>query len=232
MSRCLHGFPWHSLATRLYRLSLPWGLPGTSLIGTELLYIGFSWLSNLCSSMCRDPQEYIAWIFPYFSSSVLHVWFVYLDIFDDGWLVDVQLLFCWMLPPRLVQFCSQNSCLIVVKLFLHSLVSVHVVHPFSCIDTITAWKKHCLIFIGEVWLQYDRYEEVLCNPQSSSITGPSPSGCFVSYRVHSLGKSYPSSKKKFVYSTDPAVWTKFFKKTVILPDRLLFRLNPFNTSDR
>ena len=31
----------------------------TSCIGTELLYIGSSWLSCLCSAMWRGPQEYI-----------------------------------------------------------------------------------------------------------------------------------------------------------------------------
>ena len=35
----------------------------TSCIGTELLYIGFSWSSNLCSSIWRGPQEYTAYYF-------------------------------------------------------------------------------------------------------------------------------------------------------------------------
>ena len=33
----------------------------TSRIGTELLYIGSSWSSCLCSSMCRSPLEYISY---------------------------------------------------------------------------------------------------------------------------------------------------------------------------
>ena len=44
----------------------------TSRIGTELLYVGSSWPSCLCSAMWRGPQEYIT----YFSNSVPHVWFV------------------------------------------------------------------------------------------------------------------------------------------------------------
>ncbi len=60
------------------------------------------------------------------------------DSFRDGWLVSVQLLLCGVLPPGLVQYCSQHSCVVAVKL---NLVSVHVVHPYSSIDTTTAWKK-------------------------------------------------------------------------------------------
>ena len=49
---------------------------------------------------------------------------------------------------------------------------------------------------------------VLCIPQSSSITGTSPSDFFVSYPGHSLGegRSYPSAEKQSVYSTTPADW--------------------------
>ena len=35
----------------------------TSCIGTELLYVGSSWLSNLCSSIWRGPQDYTAYKF-------------------------------------------------------------------------------------------------------------------------------------------------------------------------
>ena len=46
-------------------------------------------------------------------------------------------------------------------------------------------------------------EGVLRIPQSSSITGSSPSDCLVSYPGHSLGESYPSAEKQSVYSTAP-----------------------------
>ena len=36
-------------------------LRSTSCIGTELLYVGSSWTSRLCSSMWRGPQEYITY---------------------------------------------------------------------------------------------------------------------------------------------------------------------------
>ena len=53
----------------------------------------------------------------------------------------VQLLLCGLLPPGFVQYCSQHSCVLAVKLFSIRLVSVHVVHPYCSIDTIAAWKK-------------------------------------------------------------------------------------------
>ena len=47
---------------------------------------------------------------------------------------------------------------------------------------------------------------VLCIPQSSSITGTSPSDCLVFYPGHSLGESYPSAEMQSVYSTAPGAW--------------------------
>ena len=47
-------------------------------------------------------------------------------------------------------------------------------------------------------------EGVLCIPQSSSITGTSPSDSLVSYSEHLI--SYSSAKKQLVYSTTPADW--------------------------
>ena len=43
-----------------------------------------------------------------------------LDSFRDGRLVAVQLLLCWVLPPGPVQYCSQHSCVVAVKPFLHT----------------------------------------------------------------------------------------------------------------
>ena len=52
--------------------------------------------------------------------------------------MDVQLLLCGVLPPGLVQYCSRNM---PSTFFSIHLVSVHVMHPYSSIDTATAWKK-------------------------------------------------------------------------------------------
>ena len=42
------------------------------------------------------------------------------DSFRGGWKVAVQLLLSRVLSPGLVQYCSQYSCIIAVKLFLHT----------------------------------------------------------------------------------------------------------------
>ena len=47
----------------------------------------------------------------------------------------------------LVQNCSQQSYVVAVELFLHPFsLSIYVVHPYSSIDTTTAWKKLRFIF--------------------------------------------------------------------------------------
>ena len=50
----------------------------------------------------------------------------------------------------------------------------------------------------------DGNERVLYIPQSSSITGTSPSDCLGSYLGHSLGGGYSSAEVQSVYSTAPA----------------------------
>ena len=47
----------------------------------------------------------------------------------------------------------------------------------------------------------DGFEGLLHIPESSNITGTSPSDCLVSYPGRSLGKSYPSAEKQSVRST-------------------------------
>ena len=88
-------------------------LQATSCIGTEL--------SNLCLSMWRGPQEYIAYEFILTSSAASHMsGSSNLDDFCDGWKVAVQLLFCGVLPLGFFQYSLQHSCVIAVKLFLHT----------------------------------------------------------------------------------------------------------------
>ena len=97
------------------------GFQATSYIGTELLYIGSSWSSNLCSSMWRGPLEYIAYEFALTSPVVSHMsGSSNLDSFRDRWKVAVHLLLCGVLPPCLVQYSSLHSCVIANKLFLHT----------------------------------------------------------------------------------------------------------------
>ena len=76
-----------------------------SFIGTELLYIGSSWSPYIYSSMRRAPQEYIAYEIVLISSAVFRMsGSSNRDSFRDRWSVAVQLLFCGMLLPRLVQY--------------------------------------------------------------------------------------------------------------------------------
>ena len=48
----------------------------------------------------------------------------------------------------LFEIAPQHSCVVAVKLFSIRLVSVHVVHPYSSMDTTAAWMK--LLFILSV----------------------------------------------------------------------------------
>ena len=57
----------------------------------------------------------------------------------------------------------------------------------------------------------DGNEEILRIPQSSSITGISPSDYLVSYPGHSLGESYPPAEMQSVYSTTPINWANQMK---------------------
>ena len=75
-------------------------LKATSCIGTELLYVGSSWTSCLCSSMWRGPQEYITKeLVPTTPAVSCMSGSSSLDSFHDGWLVVVQLLLCRVLSP-------------------------------------------------------------------------------------------------------------------------------------
>ena len=63
----------------------------------------------------------------------------------------------------------------------------------------------------------DCNEGVLRIPQSSSITGTSPSGCLVLNPGHSLGKCLTHSVEvQLVYSTAPADWVIFTKFNLVV----------------
>ena len=87
-------------------------------------------------------------------------------------IVFVQLLLYGVLLPGLVQYCSQHSCVIAVKLFLHTkrmekkldsnYTRVHVVHPYSSIDTTAAWKKlHFILSVRFDFHMTDRQSTVV-----------------------------------------------------------------------
>ena len=94
----------------------------TTCISTKLLSVVSSWSPNTCSSMWRSPLEYIAYAFILTSPAVSCMsCSSNLDIFQDGWQVGLQLLFCRMLPPWFVHHSSKQSCAIVIKFFLYTL---------------------------------------------------------------------------------------------------------------
>ena len=82
MSWRLHGYPWPSLATSPYRSSPLAGLQG---------YIPYPHIATVCmfelvallflGHMWGSIGVHHAWAPPCFSSSVLHVWFIYLGYF-------------------------------------------------------------------------------------------------------------------------------------------------------
>ena len=65
----------------------------------------------------------------------------------------------------------------------------------------------------------DGNEDVLHIPQSSIITGTSPSDCLVSYPRHSLGGSYPSTEVQSVYSIAPADWASQWSRRLMFNPR-------------
>ena len=139
-----HGYPWPSLATPPYRSSLPVGPHGYLRILTELLYVGSSWPLCFCTAMWKGPLEYIT----YELFLLLHqcpaclvrlTWIVF--VMGGRWPYS----YCF------VGFCLQDLFNIARSIlvefpssfFSSRLVSVHVVHPYSSIDMIAAWKKLC-----------------------------------------------------------------------------------------
>ena len=91
----------------------------TSRILTQLLYVCSSWSSCFCSAICGGPQEYITYEIVLASPAVCCMSGASkLDSIRDGRQVAVQLVPCGVLPPGLVQYCSQHSCVIAVQLLL------------------------------------------------------------------------------------------------------------------
>ena len=87
----------------------------TSRILTQLLNLCSSWSSCFCPTICESPQEYITYDLILDSPAVSCMsGSSNLDSFRDGRQVAVQLVSCGVLPPRLVQYCSQHSCVIAV----------------------------------------------------------------------------------------------------------------------
>ena len=121
---CLH-FSYAIVSTRIslglsHHLSLSFITPGRS-SRLHPVSAHSCWSSNLCSSISRGPQEYIAYEFVFCSPAVFRMpGLSNLDSFVMGGGWPYRLLFCWVLSPGLVQYCSQHSCVIAIKPFLHT----------------------------------------------------------------------------------------------------------------
>ena len=100
-----HGYPWPSLATPPNCSSLLAGPQGFIPYPHRAAVRRLELVSLLLLGHVRGSIEHHLWASLRFSSSVLHVWFVYFDSFRDGRLVAIQLLLCGVLPPGLVQNC-------------------------------------------------------------------------------------------------------------------------------
>ena len=83
---------------------------------------------------------------PYFSSSFPHVLFVLVFVIGGKWPYSCCVVGC----------CFHNvfklACSILVlfpfSLFSLRFVKVHVVHPYSSIDSTSTWKKSCFILLS------------------------------------------------------------------------------------
>ena len=72
-----HGYPWPSLATPTYRSSLPAGPPGYTPYPHRATVCRFEQVTLLLLGHLKGSiGVHHLWARPYFSSSVLHVWFV------------------------------------------------------------------------------------------------------------------------------------------------------------
>ena len=115
----------------------------TFCIGTELQYVGPSWSSCLCTSMLKDPQEYISYELIPTSPAVSRMSrLCNFDSFHDWWLVAVQLLLCGVacsiLLAALLCSCRQAFSPYVL---LASMKSIHV-----AVSTQPLLERNCISF--------------------------------------------------------------------------------------
>ena len=117
-------------------------LRATSRIGTELLYVGSSWTPCLYSFMWRGSLEYITFELVPTSPAVspcLVCLILIVFVISGRWPYSCCFMGCC---PR-ESFSIARSILVYFpsSFFSTRFVNVHVVHLYSCIDTIAVWKK-------------------------------------------------------------------------------------------
>ena len=121
-----------------------------SCIGTELLYIGSRWSSNLWLSIWRGPLEYIAYELVLNSPAVSRMYgWLTLKVFVMGgrWPYNCCFVRCFNITCSILAFLPSNF-------FFIRLIRVHVVHPYSSMDTTVSWKKYILFYrsvLTSIW---------------------------------------------------------------------------------
>ena len=107
MSCYQHRYPWPSPATLFYRPSFPVGLRGYILYRHRAVVCRFKLVVlPLLVHMKGSTGVRCLWVRLYLSSMFRMSSSSNLSSFRDGWYVAVQLLFCGVLPPGLVHYCS------------------------------------------------------------------------------------------------------------------------------
>ena len=126
-------------------------------------------------------------------NSIKHQSFVYTQLNDQTFIFFKK-------NPVLHRFCLHtDKC----KNSYFQTIQVSVITQFSSIWPIDRTLSG-VTTTGQNGAEGDGNEWVHCIPQSSSISGVSPSDCLVSYPGHSLGESHASIEIQSVYSTAPA----------------------------
>ena len=121
MSCRQHRYPWLFLATPPYRSSLLAGALGYILYSHRAAIFRFELVALFFLGHVKGPiGEHHLWARPCFSSSVLHVlvrltWIVF--VMEVGGRTAAVL---GVLPPGLVQNCSEHMCVVAVEFFLHT----------------------------------------------------------------------------------------------------------------
>ena len=147
MSCCQHRSPWPSLAARLYCPSLPGGYPGLTLYRYRAVVYRFKLIVLTFARPCEGVHR---------SSSLMSLslllqqcptclvrltWVVFVT--GGGWPYSCCFVGCCL--QDLSNTTRSIFVLLPSSLFSIYFVCIHVVHPYSSIDTTTAWKKLCFI---------------------------------------------------------------------------------------
>ena len=118
------------------------------------MYASLCRLDNFGVSLWRSSREYVAHQFVLASSVVPSLpRSSYLDALWDGRQVAVQLLFCGVLLPGLVQNSMQHSYVVPISFFSNRFARVQVMQPYNSTDTATDWKNFCSIISERSYFQ-------------------------------------------------------------------------------